>query len=46
MECADYPDQNSLKEQCDHYMEYLEVEDENLIHLSYSDLLIQMNEGK
>ena len=46
MECSDYPDQNSLKKQCYHYMEYLEVEDDNLIHLSYSYLLIQMNEEK
>ena len=43
MECPDYPDQQSLQEQCDYYMEYLKVKPENLIHVSYSDLLMQLD---
>ena len=46
MECAEFPDQKSLKGQCDYFMEYLEVKEDNLIHLSYSDLLMQLNEQR
>ncbi len=46
MECPDYPDQQSLQEQCDYYMEYLKVKPENLIHVSYSDLLMQLDADK
>lgn len=45
-ECAAYPDQKSLQEQCDYYMDYLKVKAQNLIHVSYSDLLMQLDAAK
>ncbi len=37
--------QNSLRKQCDHYLELLGITDDELISTSYSDLLIQKKNG-
>ncbi len=37
---ADYP-QEKLKEQCDFYMKELQIKEEDLVHLSYSDMLME-----
>ena len=39
-ECESHPDQVALQEQCDFYQAYFKIKEEQLIHLSYSDLLL------
>lgn len=43
MECENYPDQASLQDQCDYYMEYLKVDSNKLVQVSYSDLILQLH---
>ena len=45
-ECESHPNQKSLQSQCDFYLEYFKIGSGQLIHLSYSDLLMNKNEGK